>query len=150
MKTINRLNSILFCCFGFLITLTSCFEQEDPLNDLIERTGNHYPVVANIRSLENQGYEVNFTPGGKVNLELQYWSLDPISEIGFYDIINDDTTLINSFPYEPAFSRISDTDTLVIAYDVPNLASDTDVILYLEVVNENGLTDYGTFSFTIE
>lgn len=150
MKTMNRLNSILFCCIGLLITLTSCFEQEDPLTDLIDKTGDYYPVVANIRSLENQGYEVNYIPGGKINLELQYWSIDPISEIGFYDIIDEDTSLVNTFAYQPAFSTTADTDTLVIEYTVPNLPEDTDVQLYIEVVNENTLTASGTFSFKVD
>lgn len=150
MKKFNISKNIVIIMMITLFTTTGCFEQEDPLEDIIDRTGNYYPVVANIRSLEDQGYEVNFAPGGNVNLELQYWSFDPIREIGLYDIIDEDTSLVNTFAYQPAFSRIADTDTLVMEYTVPSLAAGTGVTLYIEVVNENELFDYGTFGFTIE
>lgn len=145
MKTLNR----TLISLSLVVVLGSCYEQEDPLEDLITRTGNYYPVVANIRDLGEQGYEVDFAPGGSVYLELQYWSLDPIDRIDFYDIIGPDTSLVSSMEYQPAFSKVADTDTLVVNYTVPGLAAGTPVVLLLEVINESTLSDRGSYSFTV-
>lgn len=150
MRTIQIFSKTLMAGLGLCLMLSSCYEQEDPLEEIIVRTGDHYPVVANIRSLEAQGYEVDFSAGGDVHLELQYWSFDPIDKINFYDVIDSDTSLIAAFDYQAAFSKRSDTDTLVVQYTVPAVPAGTEVGLILEVVNENTLIDYGTFDFEVE
>ena len=149
MKIANITSKIIL--LGLItIGLSSCYEQEDPLDDLINRSGNHYPAIANIRTLEDQGLTVDFSPGGNVALEMQYWSIDPIDVVNFYDIIDNDTSLISSNPYQPAFSRRSGTDTLVFNYTVPALPVDTEITLMFEVVNENTLSYARTFDFEIE
>ncbi|MDN5214289.1 hypothetical protein QQ020_19580 [Fulvivirgaceae bacterium BMA12] len=130
--------------------LGACYDQEDPLDDLIDRSGNFYPEIANIRTLENQGLTVDFSAGGTVFLEMQYWSIDPIDEVNVYDIIGSDTSLISNTPYEPAFSQRSGTDTLVFDYTVPMLPVDTRITLLFEVVNQNTLSYARGYSFNIE
>ena len=149
MKIANITPKIIF--LGLIaIGLSSCYDQEDPLDDLITRTGNYYPAIANIRTLEDQGFTVDFSPGGNVALEMQYWSIDPIDVVNFYDVINSDTTLVSSTPYEPAFSQRAGTETLVFNYTVPLLPVDTEVTLLFEVVNQNTLSYSRTFGFEIE
>ena len=149
MKIANITSKIIL--LGLItVGLSSCYEQEDPLDDLINRSGNHYPAIANIRTLEDQGFTVDFSPGGNVALEMQYWSIDPIDVVNFYDIIDNDTSLISSNPYQPAFSRRSGTDTLVFNYTVPTLPVDTEIVLMFEVVNENTLSYARTFDFEVE
>jgi hypothetical protein len=150
MKSLNIFNQTVVTGLIFCLSLSSCYEQQDPLEEMITRTGNHYPVVANIRTLEAQGFEVDQSPGGEVNLELQYWSFDPIDQINLYDVINNDTSLVSSFEYQPAFSKRAGTDTLVVNYTVPQVNSGTRINLLFEVVNENTLTDFGNYSFTVE
>lgn len=150
MKSINIFNQTLALVTFFSLSLTSCYEQQDPLEEMVTRTGNHYPVVANIRTLEAQGFEVNRAPGGEMNLELQYWSFDPIDQVNLYDVINNDTSLVSSFDYQPAFSQRAGTDTLVVNYTVPQENSGTRINLLFEVVNENTLSDFGNYRFTVE
>ena len=149
MKITNIISKIMF--FGLItMGLSACYDQEDPLDDLIDRTGNYYPTIANIRTLEDQGFTVDFSPGGNVALEMQYWSIDPIDVVNFYDIVDNDTSLISSNPYQPAFSRRAGTDTLVLNYTVPSLPVDTEISLLFEVVNENTLSYSRTFNFSVE
>ena len=147
---ITSLTSKIILLGLMVVGLSSCYDQEDPLDDLIQRTGNHYPAIANIRTLQDQGFTVDFSPGGSVALEMQYWSIDPIDVVNFYDIINGDTALISSNPYQAAFSQRSGTDTLVFDYTVPMLPAETTIVLMFEVVNENTLSYARTFGFDIE
>ena len=149
MKIANLTSKVMLLAL-IATGLSACYDQEDPLDDLITRTGNYYPTIANIRTLEDQGFTVDFSPGGNVALEMQYWSIDPIDVVNFYDIIDSDTSLLSSNPYQPAFSRRAGTDTVVLNYTMPALPADTEITLLFEVVNENTLSYTRIFDITVE
>ncbi len=150
MKNYIYRNLLIIGILGLSVSLQSCYEQQDPLDELIEATGNHYPVIANIRTLENQGYPVELEPNGEINIELQYWSIDPIREIQITEQIGENTaTLIATIPYSAAFSERAGTDTLVFTYTVPATAGGSEISLDFEVINENSLVVNDGVTFNI-
>jgi hypothetical protein len=172
---------------GFLILTTACFEEDNFVGDNIERTGEMYPVVSNLTIVSGRD---TFQVGETVGLDLRFWSegtvaavnaydslyisgadLDSVrADTGLVDIPNDTTfgvrrqqQFASPDPSSAAFSEVSQTDSLIIDYQVPTLpdtffvnsfvvsggtlsqvavpSDTTRVDLDLEVVNDNGLSE---------
>lgn len=130
---------ILFLVVG-LLTI-SCMEEDNWLEDNIEETGRHYP---NISDFEIKNAQDEYQVGETVSLDLLFWSNDPIEEIILRDsVVNESAQQVYSrySPGEATFSEETQTDSLRIEYEVPNVPNDpSEINLEVEIVNENGLS----------
>ena len=130
---------VLFVAVGFL--MMSCLKEDNWLEDNIKETGNQYP---NISDFEIENLKDEYTEGEIVQLDLLFWSEDPIEEIVLRDsVVNESAQQVYSrfSPDEASFSEASQTDSLRIQYQIPTVPNDPSQInLEVEIVNENGLT----------
>jgi hypothetical protein len=142
--TIFRNFLVLTC---LLILATGCFDGDNFIGENIERTGDKYPVVANLSTVS--GDEI-FQEGEIVELDLRYWSEDPMSSINLYDSLVVDGSGVREQqqvksldPDQGVFSEASQTDSLIIEYQIPSDLPDstTFIDLDVEIVNENGLSE---------
>ncbi len=138
-------NFLVLVCL--LVLATGCFEEDNFVGDHIERTGDKYPVIANLSTVSG---EDTFQEGETVQLDLRYWSEDPMASINLYDSLVVDGSGVREQqqvksldPDQGAFSEASQTDSLIIEYQVPSDLPDstTFIDLDVEVVNENGLSE---------
>ncbi len=122
-----------------LIGFSSCYEEPDWLGDNSTTEGKNFPVIAGF-DLETEGE--TFAEGSTIQLDLDFWSLDPIASIRLYEHIDGgDAVEVASFGYTPNFQDDSQTDELIMTYTIPTLPADTvQITLDAEVINENGLT----------
>lgn len=140
MKTLAIMKKlVLFVAVGFL--MMSCLKEDNWLKDNIEETGNRYP---NISDFEIENLKDEYDEGETVQLDLLFWSEDPIKEIVLRDsVVNESAQEVYSrySPDEASFSEKSQTDSLRIEYEVPTVPNDPSQInLEVEIVNENGLS----------
>ena len=142
--TIFRKFLVLVC---LLVLATGCFDEDNFIGDHIERTGDKYPVVANLSTVSGND---TFNEGETVRLDLRFWSEDPIASINLYDSLVVDGNGVRAQqqvksldPSLAAFSQKSQTDSLIIDYTVPSNLPDSSTFIDLdvEVVNENELTE---------
>jgi len=133
-------------CTGLLLIVTGCFDEDSFVDDNAERTGRNFPVITDLSVVS--GEEV-FQEGETVRLDVRFFSEDPVASVNLLDSLVVDGSGVRAQEQvksvdasEAAFSAATQTDSLVIEYDVPsNLPADTTFIdLDVEVVNENGLT----------
>ena len=142
--TIAFRNLLVFVGIVFLVT--GCFDEDNFLADNAERTGDKYPVVADYHLV---GEQDTFQVGETVRLDLRFWSEGTVASINLYDSLVVDGSGVRAQqqvdlidPSNAAFSDSTQTDSLIIEYDVPSLSDDTTTIdLDVEVVNENGLAE---------
>lgn len=132
---------------SILVFATGCFDEDNFIADHIQKTGDKYPVVANLSTVSG---EDTFNEGQTVQLDVRFWSEDPVANINLYDSLVVDGSGVREQqqvksidPSKAAFSESSQTDSLIIEYEVPsNLPDSTTFIdLDVEVVNENGLKE---------
>jgi hypothetical protein len=130
---------VLFVAVGLLVM--SCLKEDNWLKDNIEETGRNYP---NISDFEIENLKNEYSEGETVQLDLLFWSEDPIEEIVLRDsVVNESAQQVYSrfSPDEASFSEASQTDSLRIEYQIPTVPNDTSQInLEVEIVNENGLS----------
>ena len=149
MKIINNILLI----FGLLIVATACYEEpEARLDQLIKDKLGSVPVVSNIAIINSQFPGINDVPGGKIDFEVQYFSDAPIKQISYYEqkgyygkidktvkFFGGEIVLIESKPYESAFSERYQLDTIVFSYDIPANALGKVVRLIVEIEGEDGI-----------
>ncbi|MDZ7658622.1 hypothetical protein [Fodinibius sp.] len=140
MKTLAIIKKlVLFVAVGLL--LMSCLKEDNWLKDNIEETGRHYP---NISDFEIENLKDEYNEGEVVQLDLLFWSEDPIEEIVLRDsVVNESAQQVYSrfSPDEATFSEASQTDSLRIEYQIPTVPNDPSQInLEVEIVNQNGLS----------
>ncbi len=132
-------NLILLLVTAFL--MISCMEEDNWLKDNMEETGRSYP---NISDFEIVNEKDEYQEGETVELDLLFWSEDPVKEIVLKDsVVNQSSQQVYSkWGYEEAsFSEASQTDSLRIEYTIPTVPNDpSDINLEVQVVNENGLS----------
>jgi len=140
MKTLNIMKKttlLLVACF----LMVSCMEEDNWLEDNIEDTGRSFP---NISDFEVVNAQDQYQEGETVQLDLLFWSNDPVKEIVLRDsVVNQSGQQVYSkWDYtEASFSEASQTDSLRIEYQIPTVPNDpSEINLEVEVVNENGLT----------
>lgn len=142
--TIFRNFLVLIC---LLVLATGCFEEDNFIGDHIEKTGDKYPVVANLSTVSGDD---TFSEGETVQLDVRFWSEDPMESINLYDSLvvdgsgaREQQQVKSIDPNEAAFSESSQTDSLIIDYQVPSDLPDstTFIDLDVEVVNQNGLKE---------
>ena len=148
IKKINRY-SLLFLS---VLVLTSCYSEDNWITDNLEETGRSYPNITDVTILNNQD---EYTESDVIEIDVRFWSEDPVSEIKLYHILEDDNgdelvglTEVLSVNYsEASFSSETQTDFVVLEYEVPEITEDPTIINFIiEVENENGLTEDNTES----
>ena len=98
------------------------------------------------------GTATKYASGEIVQFELRFAEqTDPISEIRILQKVEParDSTLVQTIPYRPAFSRIRQSDTLLVNYTVPAGQNKANVRVDAVVVSTNGQTKTRTFSFRL-
>jgi hypothetical protein len=140
-------SKILFACFIVMLLTAACYDETDPVVEIITEGNGHYPVSANtFVDLTNMGSITTnriYAPGTDISFELQYWSEDPIQEINLYSTVGNGlkTRILNEMYSEvAAFSELKSADTLVLKYKMPLILVETTIKLDVEIVNQNGLT----------
>lgn len=128
------------------VVLLACTKEKDFVEDNSNPTGVGYrPVSTN--TLYDVGRAGNpalnngiYAVGATAKTELQFFSESPIQEINLYSTVSAMRTLVQTIPYAPAFSNYKASDTLLVSYVVPALASGTSIKLEYEIKNQNTLT----------
>ena len=119
------------------IGVSSCYEDDNWLDENMEETGRSTPVIASFTTADE-----DYSPGSEITLDLRFWSNDSIEQVDFFAQVDGHPELddLRVFPYEEAYSELSRTDSLLINYTVPNVPSGTDFEFQVVVRNVNGLT----------
>ncbi|MFO7799965.1 hypothetical protein [Rhodohalobacter sp.] len=151
MSIYKKLNKYTFLLLTVFI-LTSCYSEENWLTDNLEETGRSYPNIADINILNNQD---QYLEGDVIEIDVSFWSEDPVNEIKLFHILENEDgdeivgrTEVLSVSYSEAnFSSETQTDHVVLDYEVPQISEDPTIITFIvEVENENGLTENNTES----
>ncbi|SMB97729.1 hypothetical protein SAMN00120144_1597 [Hymenobacter roseosalivarius DSM 11622] len=129
---LTRFTPLLLAAAGLL---TSCTKE---LDTYYTEVGPQFPTVLN---------NSNFTPATKyavgeiVPLELNFAAQTaPVREILVLQKIepSPDSVVVQTIPYQPAFSRLKRADTLVVRYVVPPAANKAQIRVDVRVVSQNG------------
>lgn len=133
MKNIKIILLAAFISIG----ATSCYEDNNWLEENVEETGRSFPLIASFTTADE-----DYSPGSEITLDLRYWSNDDIEQVDFFAQVEGYSELddLRVYPYEEAYSALSRTDSLIIKYTVPNVPSGTRFGFSVVVKNENGLT----------
>lgn len=134
---------------GFVLLLSSCYEQQTWVDKNVKEGGNYYPYIqlVDVSNLPESGL---FTEGDAVDVRVQYWSVDPVSSLDLYATVNGTEGLVSSTPYTYSFDAESNAEVTTLAYTVPTGSSGTNIDLRVVVVNENELTREKTTSISVE
>ncbi|GHA47649.1 hypothetical protein GCM10007103_30800 [Salinimicrobium marinum] len=132
----KNFKTILFVAL-VTISLTSCYEDDNWLEQNIEETGRSVPMIASFTTSDE-----DYSPGNEITLDLRYWSNDAIEQVDFFAQVEGHPELddLRVYPYEEAYSAQSRTDSLLIRYTIPDVPSGTSFGFQVVVKNENGLT----------
>lgn len=133
----NRIYSLLtFVMLGMMIS--SCYEEPDFLSEIVTSEGRNFPVIADFTLLTTGS---PFKEGTKVDLDLDYWSLDEIATIKLYQRVDGAApTEVASYNHTTNFQADSQTDQILMSYTIPVIAGATGkIVLDAEVINVNGL-----------
>lgn len=133
-------------------TLFSACKKNAPdqwLKDNIDVIGK-VPVIAGFTVKPPQ--TTNVAAGSTVQLDLRYWSDDPVDKINLRSTVGTGTQqAVSTTAYQKAYSQVSKTDSLLLAYPVPaGLAVGTAIVMEVEVVNKNTLTKKTTLSLKVQ
>lgn len=147
----NKISKLFIAAFIAMIVFSAC-KKNDPdqwLKDNITIIGK-VPVVAGFTVKPPQ--TTNVAAGTNVQLDLRYWSDDPIDKINLRSTVGANAqALVSTTPYQKAYSLVSRTDSLLLGYQVPgDLAKGTSVVMEIEVVNKNTLTKKATLTLKIQ
>lgn len=122
-----------------LLTLTglttSCDEE---LDELYTEVGPQFPTI-----LANSSFTpaAKYAVGETVSLEINFApQTPPIKEILVLQKVEPsrDSVVVQTIPYQPAYSRIKRADTLVVRYVVPEGANKSLIRVDVRVVSQNG------------
>jgi len=143
MNTLKFIRNYLLLVIAGL-TLVSCSEDNFFL-DNIDQTGRSFPVISDI-IIQNEQDE--YTSGETVQIRVEFWSNDPVQEIVLYDSlvnIRDREVVLTEPAANASFSEESQTDVIILNYEVPAVPEDpTTINIQVEVINENGLSEFNT------
>jgi len=143
MNTLKFIRHYLLLVIAGL-TLVSCSEDNFFL-DNIDQTGRSFPVISDI-IIQNEQDE--YASGETVQIRVEFWSNDPVQEIVLYDSlvnIRDREVVLTEPAANASFSEESQTDVIILNYEVPAVPEDpTTINIQVEVINENGLSEINT------
>lgn len=132
-----KINIPFFLFLFALLGFQSCYETPDWLEDNTTPGLGNFPVIAAFSATNGNA----FAAGETVNLDLRFWSVDPVREIVLSSTIGGVTTEVASFGYAANFDADSQTDKLLMDYSIPASldTSITEIMLAVEIINENTL-----------
>jgi len=144
----NKIFSIIIM-FAVLAVFAACDEDADhELENIIKEKGGYFPVISSL-SLEMPDEEAN--PGETLTLDLRYWSQGEMESIVLMEALDDGAlSEVDRVDYQPAYSSVTRTDSLLLNYQVPsNLSDTTSVKLKVQVINLNELTKADSVIFNV-
>jgi hypothetical protein len=120
--------------------LTGCYQEDNWLEDNWEKPGEYYPVVSNVTIISDQE---TYSEGDDIQFDLRFYSKGNVESITALEEYGGNAQeAFAEFAYsDAAYSEVSQTDSLLIDYTVPNGSSGTTISFEFVVTNENGLTD---------
>lgn len=137
----KRISTYTTGLFAAILLFSACKKNDADqwLKDNVTVIGK-VPVVAAFTVKPPQTTTV--AAGTSIQLDLRYWSDDPIDKINLRSAVGTGAQeIVSSTPYQKAYSQISRTDSLLLTYPVPSgLATGTSIAIEVEVVNKNTLT----------
>lgn len=147
-KNILTYSTLLFVS----LALFSACKKDAPdqwLKDNIDIIGK-VPVIAGFTVKPPQ--TTNVAAGSTVQLDLRYWSDEPIDKINLRSTVGTGAQqTVSTTAYQKAYSQVSRTDSLLLPYPVPaGLAVGTAIVMEVEVVNKNTLTKKTTLSLKVQ
>ncbi|TXB62527.1 hypothetical protein [Phaeodactylibacter luteus] len=147
MFKIKQALPMLLILAAMALSFSSCYETPDWVDENTAPGLGSYPVIASLAVSNGD----SFKAGETVELDLRYWSDDPIREIVLTAVINEERTEAGSFNYEPNFAEDSQTDKLLMNYAIPpDLPAEVaSITLEVEIINENTLTRSSSVSVAI-
>lgn len=134
-------NVILLATLILTLILNACDREKDLIYSKV--SDDRLPtIVANTNFVTPTIPTAGIAKGTALKIEFNFISADPIKEIQFYEKIGlTDSVLIAKVPYQPAFSKLKNCDTLLFDYKAPTTAvTGTAIVFRARVVNQNGLT----------
>ncbi len=145
----NKTFKILIALLVMTVFTTAC-KKEAPdqwLQDNITIIGK-VPVIASFTVKP----PANVTAGASLQLDLRYWSDEPMDKINLRAAVGTGTLeLVSTSAYQAAYSKVSRTDSLLLPYVVPaGLAAGTKISVEVEVVNKNTLTKKLVLPLTVK
>lgn len=147
MKDIKIKYSFLAVLFSSIM-LSSCFEEDNFLDDNLTLTGNHFPVIASFSVDTKSVYVINEVVTDAI---LSYWTEGSIKQINVYNTIGSGTKdIVSTTPYSANFIDSLRTDVFVFDYDIPNVEPRTSIKIEVEVENVNGLTKADDFDISLD
>jgi hypothetical protein len=146
MKNILSITGVL----TVLIMVAACKKDMDFNRDNTTPTGVGYaPVSANpIQDITmnppkalstSSGAATAYAAGATFKVELTFFSQSPVKETMLSQTIAGTKTAVATIPYAPAFSKNKDSDTLLVPYTIPAVASGTVIRLDYQITNVNSL-----------
>ncbi|MGF1638544.1 MAG: hypothetical protein ACFCUU_15815 [Cyclobacteriaceae bacterium] len=133
-----------------LVILTSCDrEPTEELESIIKEDLGYLPVISGFTLRSPAAAQV--APGSTLTLDLRFWTEDQVSEIELFAREGEnEAVLVQTYPYQPAYSAISRTDSLLMSFQIPANAADSAVYVFDAVVtNENTLSRTRSLSVTV-
>lgn len=132
---------------GLLALTASCDKEIDENYTLV---GERFPTI--VSSGTPFPVATKYAVGETVTVELNFaQQTDPIKEILVLQKVEParDSTVVQTIPYQPAYSKTKNTDTLVINYVVPAAANKALIRLDTRVVSTNGQFRTRSASFRV-
>lgn len=138
----SKILNILLLAIASAVVLGSC-KKPKPNQWLLDNVTivGHNPVIASFSIVAPQTTAV--ASGSTVNLDLRYWSEDPIDSINLSSTVGAGGTkqLISTTTDQKAYSSVTRTDSLRMQYQVPaGLTSGTTITLEARIANKNRLS----------
>lgn len=146
MKYIPSARLALSGLLALALLATGCKKE---LDTYYSETGPQYPTLLTTNAL---GTATKYTTGEVVTFELQFaQQTDPIKQIVILQKVEParDTSVVQTLPYAPAFSKRKNVDTLLVNYTVPAGANKALVRVDARVDSQNGQTKTRSFYFRL-
>lgn len=148
MKNIKIKHTLLAVLLMSSMVLSSCFEEDNFLDDNLTLTGNFFPVVADLDVDTKSSYIINEIIS---DIFISYWTEGTLKQINVYNTPSGGVReLVSSTPHVPNFIDSLRTDVLVFDYAIPDVEPRTSVNVEVEVENENGFTKSKSFDISLD
>lgn len=131
MKILRYYIAIVILMMG----MSSCYEEEFFLDDNTTTEGKHFPVIQTVE-IEGDNNE-----GETINLNMHYWSEDPVLHHELYAAVGSGTeSLYSTTDYTYNYDSETGGELVSLPYTIPAGSSGEVISFRIVVVNENELT----------
>lgn len=127
------------------LALAGCDKEID---DYYTVVGEQVPTFAG----NALGTATKYATGETFTFELNFaQQTSPLRDVRLYQRVepSTDSTLVQTIPYAAAYSRLKNTDTLVVRYTAPAGANKANVRVSAFVTAQNGQSKFRTFNFRL-